>query len=73
MPDQKLNTRLKLVILASIIVVTIDFHYGLIWEKSHRLSMVGQIGTGVALEIKNPLALIKGSTEILTDDKNQKI
>jgi signal transduction histidine kinase len=37
-------------------------------EQSHKLSLVGQIAAGVAHEIKNPLASIKGAVEILCDD-----
>ena len=36
-------------------------------ERSHKLSMVGRMAAGVAHEIKNPLASIKGAVEILSD------
>jgi signal transduction histidine kinase len=37
-------------------------------ERSQKLSLVGQIAAGMAHEIKNPLASIKGAVEILGDD-----
>lgn len=37
-------------------------------ERSHKLSLVGQIAAGLAHEIKNPLASIKGAVEILGDE-----
>jgi signal transduction histidine kinase len=37
-------------------------------ERSQRLSLVGQIAAGMAHEIKNPLASIKGAVEILGDE-----
>jgi len=37
-------------------------------ERSHKLSMVGRMAAGVAHEIKNPLASIKGAVEILSDE-----
>ena len=36
-------------------------------ERSHKMSLVGQIAAGMAHEIKNPLASIKGAAEILCD------
>ena len=37
-------------------------------ERSQKLSLVGQIAAGMAHEIKNPLASIKGAVEILCDE-----
>lgn len=38
-------------------------------DRAHRLSMAGQVAAGVAHEIRNPLASIKGAIEIVTDPK----
>lgn len=37
-------------------------------ERSQRLSLLGRVAAGLAHEIKNPLASIKGAVEILSDD-----
>jgi len=37
-------------------------------ERSHKLSLIGQMAASVAHEIKNPLASIKGAVEIVGDD-----
>jgi two-component system sensor histidine kinase HydH len=39
-------------------------------ERSQRLSLLGQIAAGMAHEVKNPLASIKGAAEILTDENS---
>lgn len=39
-------------------------------ERTQKLSLVGQIAAGMAHEIKNPLASIKGAVEIVVDESN---
>ena len=38
-------------------------------ERAHKLSMIGQMAAGIAHEIKNPLASIKGAVEIIGDKR----
>jgi signal transduction histidine kinase len=38
-------------------------------ERAQKLSLIGQMAAGVAHEIKNPLASIKGALEIVSDPK----
>jgi len=38
-------------------------------ERSHKLSLIGQMAAGLAHEIKNPLASIKGAVEIVGNNK----
>lgn len=40
-------------------------------ERSQKMSLVGSIATGMAHEIKNPLASIKGAVEILSDNSTK--
>lgn len=42
-------------------------------ERSQKLSLVGQIAAGMAHEIKNPLASIKGAVEILGEESTSPV
>lgn len=42
-------------------------------ERSQKFSLVGQMAAGVAHEIKNPLASIKGAVEIVCDDQTSEV
>ncbi len=42
-------------------------------ERSQKLSLVGQIAAGVAHEIKNPMASMKGAADILVDNSTSEI